>query len=187
MDSKTWRTRSSDWLTSGKKYVCYGLKLTLQPRTQGVEIESRIHRFGGVPRSNSKLARCILFSLLPSTTTSTHTPYGAPFCVWLGDVFIIKIQGTPKNFKGVLQSVFAHHVLLRDACRPHEFPPPNGVPFCVWLTGIFIIKKGHPPATPRFLANPLFLPRPPPLCLSSIFPTAFGSLSSPALTDHRVS
>ena len=39
--------RSSDWLTSGKEYLCYGVKSTLQPRRQAVEIESRIHRFGG--------------------------------------------------------------------------------------------------------------------------------------------
>ena len=48
-------------------------------------------------------------------------------------------------------------------------PKLNGVPYCTWLPGV------APPRTPRFLASPLFLPCPPPLCLCSTFPTAFWS------------
>ena len=52
MDSQTRRAaksgpmllpRSSDCLTSGKEYLCYGVKSTLHPRRNVVEIESRIH------------------------------------------------------------------------------------------------------------------------------------------------
>ena len=34
------RARSSDWLPSGKEYLCYGVKSTLQACRQGVEIEA---------------------------------------------------------------------------------------------------------------------------------------------------
>ena len=60
--------------------------------------------------------------------------------------------------------------------------PPYGTwtrapPSCPFAYGwqASSVKKGSPPASPRFLASPLFLPRPP----LSTFPTALCSLSCP--------
>ena len=73
--------------------------------------------------------------------------------------------------------------------RPHELAPHMGCQRTtaymnshpIWGDLVRIVDrrlhhlKGHPQATVTFLASPLFLPRPPTLCLSSTFPLHFGS------------
>ena len=96
-----------------------------------------------------------------ATQSPTRTPYGVPFCVWLGDIFITK-KGTPKKVSDFLQSVFAHHVQLRYARLPHELPPHMGRP---------------PPSSSKISCRPSF-----PTTSSSalpVFPTDFWSLSCP--------
>ena len=60
------------------------------------------------------------------------------------------------------------------------------MPFCVWLKGISTVRKGQSQATPRFVANPLFLP----ILLRYAYlpPSSQHSIPSPALTplvDHH--
>ena len=74
-----------------------------------------------------------------------------PYCAWLGGVFMIK--GRPQEICPTTSSS-ATHVLRTNSHPNMECPFAYG-------DRCFHHKKGHPQATPRFLASSLFRPHPP--------------------------
>ena len=104
--------------------------------------------------SNSQLAQCILFPLLPLADhiTSKQRPVvSGPLVqdrlnsLWrrtspwpLSNALLASLVGSPP--------LFLSH-------PPLQAPTPYGVPFCVWLTGVFAIKKSPPKQLKDFLQS----------------------------------
>ena len=111
-----------------------------------------LHRLKRAPPS-SKLARRILFSLLPSASLHELAPciYGVPFSVWL--------TGSTSYFASSRDSEVLRTDQLYD--------------------DVFHHLKRAPPSNSKMSCKPSFPTRPPPLCLSPTFPTALCSLSCP--------